>query len=132
MPNVTKTIENLYEMEEFVNHEDQQTTKITVKVPVETATMFNAIAARFGASRFSLIEPILKEAAEDMFHALNEEDRKNLSKAADNETTEIMSKIGITQTSVGIAGNYENECSHWREIDALRAHLEAKREESSK
>ncbi|MCP4058785.1 MAG: hypothetical protein GY738_16020 [Pseudoalteromonas sp.] len=128
---MSKVIKELYDLEQSETIHEIQSSKITVKVPVTTAALFNAVAARFETSRFNLVEPILIDAAQEMFNSLSDEDKKTVSEAADSEVTELLYKSGkIKSKTVGLAGNFENECSHWREALALRKHFESKRKDS--
>jgi len=128
---MSKIIKELYALEDSIDTHEIQSSKLTVKAPVHTVAMFNALAARFQTTRFNLIEPILKEAAEEMFAALSDKDKKELAAIADAESTELLCKSGKMEiNSVGIAGEFENECSDWRERLAILDHF--KKEASKK
>lgn len=75
---------------------DTSTTKITVRVPFDVVAMFTCLATRFDVNRFDLIEPVLKEAAQEMFLSLSPSDREIIAKQADDETVNLMKKAGIT------------------------------------
>jgi len=97
MTNASKNlIANLYLTEEEPLLKDTSTTKITVRAPFDVVAMFTCLATRFDINRFDLIEPVLKEAAQEMFLSLSPSDREIIAKQADDETVNLMKKAGIT------------------------------------
>ena len=91
-------IENLYMIEEEPLLHDTKTTKITVRIPFDVAGLFTCLANRFDVNRFDLIEPVLIEAANEMFQSLSPKDRDLVAKLADNEASSLMRKAGIKVT----------------------------------
>ena len=77
---------------------DTKTTKITVRVPFDVAALFTCLANRFDVNRFDLIEPVLVQAAKDMFSSLSPKDRELVATLADSEASSLMQKAGIKVT----------------------------------
>jgi len=98
MKKPNEIIENLYMIEEEPLLHDTKTTKITVRVPFDVAGLLTCLANRFDVNRFDLIEPVLIEAANQMFQSLNPKDRDLIAKLADNEASSLMRKAGIKVT----------------------------------
>ena len=97
MTNASKNLINtlyLYEDEPLLK--ETSTTKITVRAPFDVVAMFTCLSARFDINRFDLIEPVLKEAVQDMFLSLTPSDQEIIAKQADDETVNLMKKAGIT------------------------------------
>ena len=113
-------VENSYEAEDDYAGYEVHSTKITVKLSVDAACMFNAIAARFGNTRFQLLESHFDALATEMFNALSDSDKAKLSSIADLEATDILKKQGLkTWMVAGAAGKFENENATWRNYLAL-------------
>jgi transcriptional regulator of met regulon len=98
MKKPNEIIENLYMIEEEPLLHDTKTTKITVRVPFDVAGLFTCLANRFDVNRFDLTEPVLIEAANQMFQSLSPKDRDLVAKLADNEASSLMRKAGIKVT----------------------------------
>ena len=82
--------------------------------------MFNAVAARFKNSRFTMLESHFDALATQMFDALTESDKVELSLSADLEATELLKKQGLKSWSVtGAAGTFNNENADWRNYKEL-------------
>jgi len=111
----SEIIEGFYEAENMDACYEVESTKITVKLSVDSAAMFNAIASRFGNSRFQLLEAHFDTLATEMFNSLSDSDKEKLSKIADKEATEVLKKQGMkTWMTSGAAGTFENENATWR------------------
>lgn len=111
----SKIIADFYESEKNGGYEEAMDTKITVRLNASSASLFSAIAARFNTTRFDLVQEVLDSAAKDMFEALTPEDRLAIAEAADKETTELLTKNGVTSMiSAGWAGTFEGEDATWR------------------
>ena len=116
----SEIIEGFYEAENMNASNEVESTKITVKLSVDSAAMFNAIASRFGNSRFQLLEAHFDTLATQMFNSLSDSDKEELSKIADKEATEVLKKQGLkTWMTSGAAGTFENENATWRNYLAL-------------
>lgn len=113
-------VEGSYEAEHDYAGYEVHSTKISVKLSVDAACMFNAIAARFGNTRFKLLESHFDALATEMFNALSDSDKEKLSNTADMEATDILIKQGLSEfTCAGAAGTFENENATWRNYLAL-------------
>ncbi len=113
-------VEGSYEAEVEHAGDEAHSTKVTVKMSVDAASMFNAVAARFKNTRFQLLESHFDALATQMFDALSDSDKASLSKSADLEATEMLKKQGLdTWMVAGAAGKFENENATWRNYLAL-------------
>lgn len=111
----SKIIADFYESEKNGAFEEAMDTKITVRLNASSASLFSAIAARFNTTRFNLVQDVLDSAAKDMFEALTPEDRLAIAEAADKETTDLLTKNGVTHmVSAGWSGTFEGEDATWR------------------
>jgi len=115
-PNFTPRdiIQNFYEAEKYGDIDEAMDTKITVRLRASSASFFSALASRFNTTRFNIIQDVLDNAAKEMFSTLSPEDRAAIAVVADKETTEIYSKNGLTISTAGWNGSFENEDSTWR------------------
>jgi hypothetical protein len=107
-------INNFYEAEKHGDIDEAMDTKITVRLRASSASFFSALASRFNTTRFNIIQDVLDNAAKEMFCTLSPEDRAAIAAIADKETTEIYAKNGLTISTAGWNGNFENEDSTWR------------------
>ena len=76
-------VKEMYELQASAESEEMETTRFTANIPVKDLYMIDAIAAKFGQSRASLVSEILTHAAESMFVSLKESDRDQLQKSVD-------------------------------------------------
>lgn len=107
-------IQNFYEAEKYGDIDEAMDTKITVRLRASSASFFSALASRFNTTRFNIIQDVLDNAAKEMFSTLSPEDRAAIAVVADKETTEIYSKNGLSISTTGLNGSFENEDSTWR------------------
>lgn len=76
-------VKEMYELQASAESEEMETTRFTANIPVKDLYMIDAIAAKFGQSRASLVSEILSHAAQSMFVSLKESDREQLQKSVD-------------------------------------------------
>lgn len=115
-----KLIEELYEDEAHNRMTEATLVKVTLQGNVEDIAMMNAIAERFGQTRFALSREILNNVIMEMFFTLSASDQKALSAKADAEITEHKKKAGFTEFfETNAAGKFEGESGHWRGWAAL-------------
>lgn len=112
-------IQNFYEAEKYGDIDEAMDTKITVRLRASSASFFSALASRFNTTRFNIIQDVLDNAAKEMFSTLSPEDRAAIAVVADKETTEIYSKNGLSISTTGLNGSFENEDSTWRNFLTL-------------
>ncbi|HIB1645987.1 TPA: hypothetical protein ACWV7F_004987, partial [Salmonella enterica subsp. enterica serovar Muenchen] len=89
MLDIKKYIDDLYESENEGAMHEACMTKITIRCTAESAGMFNAISSRFNLTRFELLEVFLNDLSTQLFNSLNDDDKNEIAKNADIETTAI-------------------------------------------
>jgi hypothetical protein len=115
-----KLIEQLYEDEAYNRMTEATLVKVTLQGNVEDIAMMNAIAERFGQTRFALSREILNNVIMEMFLTLSPSDQLSLSVKADAEITEHKKKVGFTDFfETNAAGTFEDESGHWRGFAAI-------------
>jgi len=126
-----KLVSQMYEDEQHSKYAEATLVKVTLQGNVEDIALLNAIAERFGQTRFSISRELLQNVMLDMFLALTPEDQQALALKADAEITEHKKKVGFTQFfETNAAGTFENESGYWRGFAAIAAKSAAKRLES--
>lgn len=123
MENYTKKMIEIFYMT-LGNEEEHEsmTMKISTAANISDVTMIDAIAAKFGTTRTSIVSDILHNAVSEMYAALTLEDKTVLSEVADLETTRILTKNGVTMEYVGMGipkGEVSNQDHTWRTSVAL-------------
>jgi predicted Zn-dependent peptidase len=96
--------------------------KITVSGKVSDVTMLDAIAARFGTTRSSLVSDLIHNSVLEMYFVLSKEDKEKLSLTSDLETSRFLTKKGITQSYVGMGLDGKestDEDMTWRRFNAI-------------
>ena len=74
---------------------------MSVKTSVATSSLLNVLSERFEQSRYAFSGQILEDFALDLLLSLNENDRDELAKKADEGTTSLLKKKGVSITSGG-------------------------------
>ena len=97
-----KMVEEMYEVEVSAHLEELENARFTATVPVTDLYMIDLIAARFGQSRSSIVNEILSHAAKSMFSALKDDDRDQISKAADDLVDGHMKKNSSSYSRDGL------------------------------
>lgn len=127
MINTKLYVDELYEREFDIQINEASISKITIRCTVDSAAMFNAIANRFGITRFELLEPFLNDLSRQLFISLHEEDILEIAKAADIEATKILQSQGVTINNNPVDGS-----THWRSCERaflMQKEYEAKQAE---
>jgi len=106
------TVSELMHPEVHSDNADHQTS-LSVKVDVSTAAFFGVFCEHFAQSRYAFGGSILNDYAADLFASLPDELRAELAEKADLQTTELLSKMGITVESHSVLGDL-NEDTTWR------------------
>lgn len=117
-----KAIKELYEIENEEGYREATSRMLSIAVGADHASMLRAIADRFGKSLSSFAGEILEDAVKEAFFYLTDEDKKDLSVKADQETSEYLGKRGVTITSIGPNGE-QSGTQYWQGIAA--AYLKA-------
>lgn len=106
-------IKQLYQDENDVAINEDQFTKVTLRMRVEDAALFAAIADRFSTTRMELLEPVFRQSAIEMFQGLEPKDRKTVASKADRQATEILKKQGVTVEMYPAANGAIDELCGW-------------------
>ena len=115
-------VKHLIAIEPLALAEEAETTSLSVKVNVSTASLLAVISEAFGQSRFAFAGEILDDFAADLFYSLPEDRRAIFAEKADLLTTEAYAKKGITVESGGPAGNIQGDQT-WRMMNAVRSNF---------
>ena len=108
-------VSQMYDDEEHSKVAEATLVKVTLQGNVEDIAMLNAIAERFGQTRFAISRELLQSVILEMFLALRFEDQKALAVKADAEITEHKKKVGFKDFfETNSAGTFENESGYWR------------------
>lgn len=108
-------ISQMYDDEEHSKVAEATLVKVTLQGNIEDIAMLNAIAERFGQTRFAISRELFENIMIDMFLALRPEDQQALAVKADAEITEHKKKVGFKDFfETNAAGTFENESGHWR------------------
>ena len=104
MPNLEKnpsfavrTIQELYDAEVSAEVFEACQRTVTFNFPAEDASMFAAIASRFGRSTAAFGGEVFAEQVKHMFIALGPEDRRKLAIRADESTSQYMQSKGWSE-----------------------------------
>lgn len=101
-------VEELYEMEESAEAFEAFQRTVTFNFPAEDASMFSAMAKRFGRSTAAFGGEVFAEHVRHMFIALSPEDRRKLAVDADKATAEYLTSKGWTSDGKPV------ECTTWK------------------
>lgn len=110
-------IENFYEFDNDDSYREACQMKMTASIEINTVSMIDAIAQRFGTTRTAIVSDVLSNAALEMFHALSDVDKKEIARKADVDATALLKKNGVEitrQAGVGITEENQHESHHWR------------------
>lgn len=113
-------IDELFRYEE---HDQFQTTTMSVKCNTSTAAMLTVISELFGDSRYAFAGSILDDFIVDLFLNLPVDKRAQIAVKADEIETEILAKQGVTVESMGSAGSI-NGTQTWRMLMAINERKE--------
>ena len=127
-----RMVDELFLVEAEADHQDAQQTQISVKVGVSTAAMLTVLSDLFSQSRYAFTGEILEDFTADLFFNLPEVKRAEIAAKADQLTTELLAKQGVTVESNGPAGHIQGDQT-WRMWNANSGLLEvyAKEQESA-
>lgn len=89
-----RTIQELYEAEVSAEVFEACQRTVTFNFPAEDASMFAAIANRFGRSTAAFGGEVFAEQVKHMFIALGPDDRRKLAIRADEATSQYMESKG--------------------------------------
>lgn len=117
-------VEELFQAEAEAQYQEAQQTQISVKVSVPTAAMLTVLSELFSQSRFAFSGEILEDFSADLFFNLPEDKRAEIAEKADNLTTEMLAKQGITVESHGPAGSINGDQT-WRSVNSSKSIIEA-------
>lgn len=85
-------------MENMSEYQEASTRSITITFSAENACMFAAIAKRFGKSTSAFGGDVFEPAVQEMFQALDPQDRMTVATESDVELTRYLKSKGITST----------------------------------
>jgi hypothetical protein len=91
-------IKDQYAMENMSEYQEASTRSITITFSAENACMFAAIAKRFGKSTSAFGGDVFEPAVQEMFQALDPQDRMTVATESDVELTRYLKSKGITST----------------------------------
>lgn len=115
-------VEEFYQDESSDSQHEAFNMKITVSGEISDITMLDAIAARFNTTRTAIVSDLIHNSVLEMYFGLSAKDRAIISESADLETTNVLTKKGITQTTVGYGlpqGEQTDEDMTWRGYNAI-------------
>jgi len=122
-------VSQMYDDEEHSKVAEATLVKVTLQGNIEDIAMLNAIAERFGQTRFAISRELLENVMIEMFMALKPDDQQALAIKADAEITEHKKKVGFTNFfETNAAGTFNDESGHWRGWAASIAAAAKKRE----
>lgn len=117
-------VDELFQVEAEADYQEAQQTQISVKVGVPTAAMLAVLSELFGQSRFAFTGEILEDFTTDLFFNLPEAKRAEIAGKADQLTTELLAKQGITMESNGPAGHIQGDQT-WRMYNGTQSLIDA-------
>lgn len=117
-------VDELFEAQVESQIEEARQTQISVKLSLSTAAMLTVLSELFGQSRFGFSGEILEDFSADLFFNLPEDKRAEIALKADNLTTEMLSKQGITVRSQGPEGSIDGDQT-WRSLNSSKSIIEA-------
>ena len=117
-------VKDYYEEDIFRDAGEINLTKVTVRMSLEAACMFNAVSSRFRKTRFDLLQSHFDVLATQMFDALDDKDKEEISKIVDLEFNESLKKTGAS-----IKDSSGNDTTPWANyLSFLKSEFESEYE----